>query len=170
MAKVKTWIWVVVGIVVVGILCLIALAAAGLWFAKTHIQVQQATTATISQEFDEVRARFASQKPLIELDDRGRFVRANTDRPAGSPRPDAMHVMVFSAKDDKVVRMSIPFWLLRLKGPGSRIALGGQIDLGNGDLDLKRMNITVEDLERYGPTLIIDHSTPRGDRVLVWSQ
>lgn len=170
MAKVKTWVWIVVGVVVAGVLCLIALAAAGLWFARTHIHVQQATSTSVAQEFDDVQARFASQKPLIELDDRGHFVRANTDRPAGSPRPDSLHILAFSAKDDKVVQMSIPFWLLRLKGPGTRIGLGSHVDFGSGDVDLKRMNITVQDLERYGPTLIVDHTSSNGDRVLIWSQ
>ena len=170
MAKVKTWVWVVIGIVAAGFVCLIALAAAGLWFARTHIQVQQTTSSSIAKEFDDVHARFASQKPLIEVDDRGHFVRANTDRPAGSPKPESLHILAFSAKDDKVVRMSIPFWLLRLKGPGNRITLGGRADFNGSDFDLRRMNITEEDLERYGPTLIVDHSGANGDRVLVWSQ
>lgn len=170
MAKVKTWVWVVVGLVAAGIVCLIALAAAGLWFARTHIQVQQATSSMVANEFDEVRAKFGSQKPLIELDERGRFVRANTDRPSAGPRPESLHILAFSAKDDKVVRMSIPFWLLRLKGPGNRITLGGRGEFNGGDFDLGRMNITEEDLERYGPTLIVDHRGDNGDRVLVWSQ
>ena len=29
---------------------------------------------------------------------------------------------------------------------------------------------TVEDLERFGPTLILDHKERDGERVLVWSQ
>lgn len=170
MAKVKTWVWVVIGIVAVGIVCLIALAAAGLWFARTHIQVQQATSSMAAKDFDEIHARFASQKPLLELDDRGRLVRANTDRPSAGPRPESLHILAFSAKDDKVVRMSIPFWLLRLKGPGNRITLGARGAFNGDDFDLARMNITEEDLERYGPTLIVDHSGSNGDRVLVWSQ
>jgi hypothetical protein len=42
--------------------------------------------------------------------------------------------------------------------------------VGRGDLDLEDMKLTVEDLERYGPTLILDHKERGGDRVLVWSQ
>jgi hypothetical protein len=38
--KVKTWVWVVVGIVAVCILGVIAMAAAGLWFVKSHINIQ----------------------------------------------------------------------------------------------------------------------------------
>jgi hypothetical protein len=32
------------------------------------------------------------------------------------------------------------------------------------------MKLTVEDLERFGPTLIVDHKGRAGERVLVWSQ
>jgi hypothetical protein len=37
-------------------------------------------------------------------------------------------------------------------------------------MDLEDLRLTVEDLERYGPTLIVDHKAPDGDRVLVWSK
>ncbi|HEY3884931.1 MAG TPA: hypothetical protein VGL62_06975 [Vicinamibacterales bacterium] len=163
MAKVKTWVWVVTGLVVAGIVCLIALAGAGLWFARTHIQITRTSTATVSKEFEEVRSRFASQPPLIELDDDGRFVHANTDRPTKGPQPDSLHILAFNPRDDRVVRMSIPFWLLRLKGAGSPITIGD-------DFDMNQLKITVADLERYGPTLIVDHTSRDGGRVLVWSQ
>jgi hypothetical protein len=32
------------------------------------------------------------------------------------------------------------------------------------------LKLTVEDLERFGPTLIVDHRSSSGERVLVWSQ
>ena len=82
--KVKTWVWVVVGLVVCGILCLVAMAAAGLWFAKTHIDIRTASRVTVSEDFSRVRRQFTNQKPLIELDDRGHLARTNTDRPAGA--------------------------------------------------------------------------------------
>jgi hypothetical protein len=163
-SKVKTWVWVVAGIVGVGILCLIAIAAAGLWFAKTHVNVTSASRATVSQEFEQVRSRFATQKPLIEIDDRGRYVHANTDRPAAGPRPESLNILAFDPRNDRVVKMDVPFWLLRLKMRGTRISLGGS------SMDLNDLNITVEDLERWGPTLIVDHTGSDGARVLVWSQ
>lgn len=165
MAKVKTWVWVVLGIVVVGIVCLVAVAAAGLWFARTHIQIEQASASTMSKEFDDVAARFASQRPLIELDENGRVVRTNEDRPTAGPRPESLHILAFSPRDDKVAKLSIPFWLLRLKGPGSRIPLG------NGSVfDVNTLSINVDDLQRFGPTLIVDHRGRNGERVLIWSQ
>lgn len=161
--KVKPWVWIVLGIVVFGILGVIAMAAAGLWFVKSHVDVRTMTTAVATQDFQAVRQRFATQQPLIELDEHGTFLRANTDRPAGTLRPQTLNVMAFDSGDEKIVRMALPFWLLRLKG-------NGRFDIGRGNVDLARMRITVEDLERYGPTLILDQKDTDGSRVLVWSQ
>jgi len=37
-------------------------------------------------------------------------------------------------------------------------------------MDLEKLRLTVEDLERFGPTLILDHKDSDGARVLIWSQ
>jgi hypothetical protein len=165
-AKVKTWVWVVIAIVVIGILGLIAMAAASMYFFTRHIQMREASPAVAARSFDDVRARFARQKPLIELDDRGDFLRSNLERerPANPPALDAMHVMAYDPDDGKVVTFSIPWWLMRLQKGDSVINLDGR------DMNLEDLKITIEDLEQFGPTLIIDHKSPGGERVLVWSQ
>jgi hypothetical protein len=163
MAKVKTWVWVVIGIVVAGILGIVAMAAAGLWFVRSHVDIRSITVSAATSDFDGVRSRFTGQKPLIELDDHDNFVRANTDRPAGTQRPATLNIMAFDPDDEKIVRMDIPFWLLRLKSGGSHFSVGS-------DIDLAKLRLTVEDLEKYGPTLIVDHKDRKGSRVLVWTQ
>jgi hypothetical protein len=60
--------------------------------------------------------------------------------------------------------VDLPFWLLRFKMRGNRI------DLGNSNVDFAKLRLTVEDLERFGPTLILDQKDTDGSRVLVWSQ
>ena len=162
--KVKTWVWVVVGVVVFGILGIIAMAAAGLWFVKSHVDIRTTTAAAATSDFQTIRARYANQKPLIELDEHGSFLRANTDRPAGSQRPETLHFMAYDPRDDRVVKMGLPFWLLRFKMRGNRI------DLGNSNVDFAKLRLTVEDLERFGPTLILDQQDSDGSRVLIWSQ
>jgi hypothetical protein len=164
-SRVKAWVWVAIGVVTFVILCVITLAAAGLWFVRTHINVQPTTVAAATSDLQTIRDRFASQKPLIELDDRGNFVHANIDRPASTQHPETLNVMAFDARGERVVRVDIPFWLLRLKNRGSMIDLGG-----GGNIDLAKLRLTVEDLERFGPTLILDHRDPNGSRVIVWSQ
>lgn len=164
--KLKTWVWVVVGVAAVGILFVIAMAAAGIYYFTQHIEAKKATPAVAASEFDAVRERFHGQKPLIELDERGRFLRSNIDRPApANPRtPDAIHVLAFDPDDEGLVKVTVPFWLLRLKMDNSKI------DFGSSSVRLEDLKLTVEDLERFGPTLILDQTNAGGDRVLVWSQ
>ena len=59
---------------------------------------------------------------------------------------------------------SVPLWLLRLKTGGATIDLNGR------QMDLEDLRLTVRDLERFGPTLVLDQVNDGGDRVLVWSQ
>jgi hypothetical protein len=72
--------------------------------------------------------------------------------------------MAFDPDDGRIIRVTLPFWLLRLK---SRHA---SIDFNGKRMDLEDLKLSVADLERYGPTLIIDQSSADGNRVLVWSQ
>jgi hypothetical protein len=163
-STVPTWVWIIIGVVTLGILGVITLAAAGLWFVRSHVNVQPATVAAATTDFQTIRERFANQKPLIELDDRGNFIHANTDRPNGTKRPETLNVMAFDAREEKAVHVEIPFWMLRLKTRGTLV------DVGGGNIDLQKLRLTVEDLERYGPTLIVDHKDTNGSRVVVWSQ
>ncbi|HEV3483769.1 MAG TPA: hypothetical protein VG106_00065, partial [Vicinamibacterales bacterium] len=61
-------------------------------------------------------------------------------------------------------RLTVPFWLLRMKMGDT------QIQLGDSNVNLEDLRLSVEDLERYGPAIIIDHRSRHGERVLVWSQ
>jgi hypothetical protein len=164
--KVKTWVWVVMAIVVVCILGLVAMAGIGFYFASQHINTQAASPASAAKAFEEVRARFSGQRPLIELDDRGHFVRANTSRPPAAKvkEPEQLNVLAYDPDEGRIVRLSIPFWLLRLKTGGTSIDFNGR------EMDLEDLKLSVEDLERFGPTLIAEHKTPDGNHVIVWSQ
>ena len=46
-----------------------------------------------------------------------------------------------------------------------------KIRLGTGgDLQFEQLKLTAEELERYGPSLLLDHRGGTGQRVLVWTQ
>ena len=164
--KVKTWVWVVMAIVVVGILCLVAVAGFGFYYASQHIETRAASPASAAKDFEQIRARFTGQQPLIELDDRGRFLRAHTDRKATaqSRTPESVHVLAYDPDEGRLVRLSITFWLLRLKTGNASIDFNGR------KMDLDDLRLSVDDLERFGPTLIAEHKTPEGSHVIVWSQ
>jgi hypothetical protein len=164
--KIRTWVLVVLGVVLAGFIALVAVAGAGFYFFSHHIQTRTTSPAVAASEFDEVRARFAGQKPLVELDKSGNFVRSNHP-PSGNPdagRPEELHVLAFDRSDGRVVHITVPFWLLRLKTGG------GHVDFNGNSMDLEDLRLRVDDLESAGPALIVDHRMPDGNRVLVWSQ
>jgi len=164
--RIRTWVWIVVSIAVVCVLGLVAIAGVGFYFVTKHIQTTEATPAAAAQQFDAVKAGFAGQKPLVELDSRGEFVRANTDRPlpARTTTPEQLHLLAFDPSEGRVVRFRLPFWVLKMKMGDTTI------DLNGNRLDLEDLRLSVEDLERYGPALIVDHKGADGTRVLVWSR
>jgi hypothetical protein len=164
--KVKTWVWVLLGVIVACVVGVVAIAGAGFYFFTRHVETHTVSSAVATREFDEVRSRFVGQKPLLELDRHGEFVRSNADRPAARDGrvPEELNVMAFDPDDGRVVRLKIPFWLLRLKSGG------GSVDFNGRRMNLEDLKLRVEDLERFGPTLIVDHSGSDGKRVLVWSQ
>lgn len=164
--KVKTWVWVVVGIAVTCVLGVVAIAGVGFYYISQHVDSNVATPAAAAAEFDAVKASFPGQTPLIELDKSGRFLKAHTDRPAvaAAAAPDDLHLLAFDRNDGRIVRFRIPFWILRMK------AKNATIDLNGNRMDLEDLRLTVEDLERYGPSVIVDHLAPDGDRILVWSK
>jgi hypothetical protein len=165
--KVRTWVWVVVGVIVVGILGIVAMAGLGFFFFSQHFETEAASPTTAAREVAEVKARFGDAKPLIELDSGGRFVRSNVAERAAAKAertPENLHILAFDPDDERVVRLTIPFWLLRFKSRGA------QIDFNGRKMNLEDLKLSVEDLERYGPALIIDHAGDDGEHVLVWSQ
>ena len=153
--KVKTWVWVVVGIAVVGDprrrrhgrrRVLLRLAA--------HRTRKAATRRAPPREFDAVKARFTGQKPLIELDERGRFLRSNTDRPAPATAPARKLYLLAFDPDDEAARA----------GDGAVLAAADEAEQRHHRLQRqpdgsRGPELTVEDLERFGPTLIVDQRT-----------
>jgi hypothetical protein len=164
--KIKTWVWVVAAIFILGILGIVAMAGLSIYFFSQHIETRNASPAIAERDFEQVKSQFQGQKPLIELDRNGRYLRSNTEIKAkpGASTPENVHVIAFDPDDARVVKVTIPFWLLRLKMQGATIDLNGRA------MDLEDLRLTVEDLERFGPILIVDYRSPDGERVLVWSQ
>ena len=60
-------------------------------------------------------------------------------------------------------------------GDGFFPSIGAQvdttiIDFGSNSVSLEELKLTVADLDRLGPSLVLDQANEGGDRVLVWSQ
>ena len=162
----KTWVWVVVGLLVVLVAGFAVFIGLSVMVVTRNMKVTPADEQTAERRFEEARARFEGQVPLVALDEHDAAVsRAELDRRTASykgPAPKEMHVLAWDLKERRLVTMSIPFWLLRLS-PSSHVS----IELpGIGE---RQSNITTADLEGAGPGLFLD-GTVEGAMVLIWTE
>lgn len=170
MAKKPSWPLIILGIAALVVVVGVGLVAVAGYVLYQQFAIQTTTTSASSaeDEFTRAAARFAGQKPLVEFLDGEPVVNKLHVRPRGRARAiEALHIIVWEPDERKLIKLNIPFWLLRMT-KGRPIRLSGHQDDADGDP--VRLNITAEDLERYGPGLVMDHKETSGTRVLVWAQ
>jgi hypothetical protein len=166
MATAKTWLLIVLGVLGFCVLSLLGIAGAGFYFVSHHIHLQQTTSTNAVRTFDSAREHFKSVQPLIEVDpfERPRETRALAEIPTSSIRPTNLNVLAWNPEDGKLVRVAVPFWVLRL----------GNDKLGflreREGLNFDRLRLNAAELERIGPALVLDYRAPSGERVLLWTQ
>jgi hypothetical protein len=162
----RKWIPIVVGIVIFVVLVGGGLVVGAAYFVSQQMKVQQMTATDGQAEFDRLVAGLAGQTPFIELPDgdvNGEAVvhRELETRPTGSI--STVHMRVWSERERTLVRVDLPFWIMRLggnhpvrfrSGPGEDIAL----------------RVSPEEIDKRGPGLILKHSNDRGEHVLVWTE
>jgi hypothetical protein len=165
MKKPRNWVIVLFGVAVLVVFVAIgAVIAVTAWFQQ-NLQVQESTEAEADTAFDEVRQRFGGRAPLIELrDGRPAYTSGRPDSSRPSTELRTLHVIAFDPRDRHLAKIAVPFWLLRLKA--SPIEFSAYAS----GLDDNGVQLRTEDIERYGAGIILDTTTPSGERVLLWAQ
>ena len=166
----RTWVSVLIAsIIIVGILAIAAVGGTAYFFYR-HINASFTAPENADTEFAQARARFAGQQALIEIrrDDEPILHRELVPQPGGAGKPlVSLRVLAYDNRARTLVRVTIPFWLLRLAPSGKKVSFLND----NGiDFDSDRVHLTLEDLERRGPGLVLDQADRRGSQVLVWTE
>jgi len=165
----KTWVSVLIAsVIIVGIMA-IAVVGGTAYFFYRHINTEFTPRENAEQQFEQARARFAGRLPLIEMrrDDEPIVHRELLESArGGGGKIEVIRVLAYDAAARKLVRVSIPFWLIRL-APGNRFSFLNEHDI---DFDSDRIRLTTDDLDRLGPSLILDTRDRRGALVLVWTE
>lgn len=166
MAAGRTWLKILLVVIALGMLGMCAIAGAGVYFVSKHVNTSTVSASDALKQFDEARARFKDAQPLLHIDSNERVTqrRPIADIPTADVKATTLVVMAWDPDDERIVNFKVPLWVL---GMGER-----KIDLGIGaeSFDMRRLNIDVKDLERIGPTLVLDLKSADGDRALVWTQ
>jgi len=168
MSNKRTWISIIVAdVIIVGILAVSAVGGTA-YFIYRHVHTQFTPVENADRQFADARARFAGQQPLIEMrkGDEPFLHREVIPKEMPAAKLDTLRVLAYDTRANKLVNVSIPMWLLRM-APSNKFSFMKD----NGiDFDSDRMHISLDDIERRGPGLILDQADRRGSQVLVWAE
>ncbi|MPY88341.1 MAG: hypothetical protein GEU99_10480 [Luteitalea sp.] len=159
----RRWLWILLGLLVTCVVIMVAVVGAGVYYMHRHVRIQNATLSVVDAQFTSIMRRFGDQPPLLEMSIDGEDVRVvNLERRAARAQgrqPRVLHVLVYDAPEGKRVNLSLPFWILRLLPHG-------KLKVSHAHLD--RLQLSVDDLERAGPGIVLSHRDDRV-RLLVWT-
>jgi len=156
----RKWVKVTIGGVALVVLALAALGGTAAYYVMRNLEERPAGEAEAVKLIEGVKARFGPRPPLIEVaDPRRADVRINRAADASATRVDTIHVLNWKSETSELSRVEMPLWLMRF----SSINLASNLNIIPAKLSL-----TVADVERYGPGIIVDYGSPGTSRVLVW--
>jgi hypothetical protein len=144
-------------------------AGSGFWFVVRHRESTPASAAIADAEFTQIRSRFAHQRPLIDMAIRQSVDIATPTAAATSLR--TFHTVVFDTRGrERIVRISVPYWFARryARHHGQFRWLGELTFLDDTEFDPEAIVVSLDQLERRGPGLVVDYRRPSGGQFISW--
>ena len=158
----RKWVkYTLIGFIVL-MASLAVLAGTGAYYFLRHLETKTATEVDALKEVDAIRARFKSRTPMIEVVN----LEAGDIRVQRTPHPDGLrgstvHVLTWTGDDQRTLRTDMPLWLMRFSSLNVLSHLG---------IAPAKFRLTVEDLERFGPGIVVDYRRPGSNHVLIWME
>jgi hypothetical protein len=156
MAKRKTWIAIVVGMMAVCGLAIIALVGGSVYWIATHVEHEVTSGQDAANEFARERERFTNQQPVLEMSGGDTPTVRRTPAPAArSAGPmQTLHARFYDPEAGELTRADVPFWLIRTAS-----SLTFLPEMGS---------LTLEEIEKHGPGLLVNGSGETGEQILIW--
>ncbi len=153
-----------------GIIAVVMLAlGAGMFFFWRHHDSQPASAEAALIEFEQVRARFKGQRPLLDMQKRQA---ARVAQVAGAAVPlHSFHTLIFDTRgDQRLVHLTMPYWLVRLRSRRHREFrwLGEMTFLDDTEFDAEAIHVSLDEIERNGPGLLVDYQHSTGGQFIAW--
>jgi hypothetical protein len=147
---------------------LVASVAASVYLAQ-HRESLNVSADAGDAEFRRVRARFAGQQPLLDMD--AREVAAEPAPGAAPPRIRAFHTMILDTRGGtRLVHLTAPPAFARLFAhrDGFYRWLGELTFLDDTEFDPEPIHLSFEAIRRRGPGLLVDYRHPGGGQFIAW--
>lgn len=166
MATRRRWPFIVLGVAVLFVFVGIGVIMASIAWFQENMDIEQTSEGRAQDEFEKVLQMFPGREPLLELHDGvPRYTKERDTRPSAEGKSlSRLHVLVWDPDEEHLARIALPFWLLRMKSDPI------QFSAYASGLDEEGVDLRPEDIEKYGPGIILDTRTRDGERVLLWAQ
>jgi len=156
----RTWVKVTLSVAALIVAALIALAGTSAYFVLRHMEKRPSGEPEAVKVIDAVKARFGTRPPLVEIvDPRSADIRINRPTDASSTSVDTVHVVNWKSDTGELVSADLPLWLMRF----SSVNLLSQAGMAPA-----KFRLTVNDIERYGPGVIVDYGSQGAFRIFIW--
>jgi hypothetical protein len=156
---VRTALWLVAA----GVITMFVIVGSVSFVVWRHTSITKPAAAEADGVFTMIRERYKGRTPLIELKDpTPPMIGVKINRPPATAQRQNIkhfHVAVWDSRQGTFVRSSVPVWWMQFNANNVLTNLG--VPLGG-------YNLSVQDVERYGPGIIIDFQPPGGGHMLVW--
>jgi len=142
---------------------------AAAWFFMSHRTATTTSPQLAEIEFLELRARFSSEQPLVDM--ARREPSDLRSRPAGLLPLRSFHTVVFDTRGgQRLVRIAVPYWFARrFAGRDHEFVWLGQLTfLDDTEFDPEPIRLSLDELERHGPGLVVDYRHPGGGQFISW--
>ena len=154
-----TWAKVTISGIALAALGLAVLAGIGGYFVFRHMEKRAADQVEAGRAIDAAKAKFGVRPPLVEITDPRRGdIRINRTAEPATAQVSTVHIVSWQRETGELMRTQAPLWLMRF----STLNLASRLGLAP-----EKFRLTVNDIERYGPGVVVDYVTPT-TRVLIW--
>jgi hypothetical protein len=156
-------------------ICLVAavavfgVAGVGTWFVLSHRNAAATSAEVAEVEFSQLRARFSSEQPLLDMTRREASDTAS--RSDGQAPLRSFHTVIFDTRGgQRMVRIDVPYWFARrFAGSAHQFVWLGQLTfLDDTEFDPEPIRLPLDQLERRGPGLVVDYRHPGGGQFISW--
>lgn len=155
----RRWVKVTLGLGAVLVIGVLALMGTGAYLFFRHLETRTVSQIGARAQFDTVRARFVARPPLVEIGNiKAGEVRVNRLVHPEGRQASTLHFLTWE-RDGQLLSADVPVWLMRFSSLNIASRLG---------IAPSKFQLTVDDLKRYGPGVVVDYRPAGGDQVLIW--
>ncbi len=154
-------------LVVIGLLAGVLVLGAAL--LQSSVAVVHSEPAGAERELDAAVARFAGQRPYVDIEHRDGVLAAVVHHelePATPARITMLRGLMWDAPGRRLLRAATPLWVFDFTRWKAAVA-GALVEPIEQRLGL---DVRLPDLAPFGPGLVLDHRFADGRRVVIWAQ